>query len=146
MSLANVLHANSPTTSTALSSQQAERVVVEMSPHCWSPDTVPELGPDRKVVRSQPLLDFERGGLGGKGFQHCLGLRYKSYKWLGESNRVFRWAVCGRGGEEGGLRKENEGKEGALCLRVCTRVLQHLCGHVRMSRQKRRRKNMGLRV
>lgn len=91
MSLANVLHANSPA-STALSSQQAERVVVEMSPHCWSPDTVPELGPDRKVARSQPLLDFERGGLDGKGFQHCLGLRYKSYKWLGESNRVFRWA------------------------------------------------------
>jgi hypothetical protein len=96
MSLANVLQPNSnpagSSTTAALSSQQSERVVVEMSPHCWSPDTVPELGADRKVVRSQQLLDFERGGLDGKGFQHCLGLRYKNYKWLGESNRVFRCA------------------------------------------------------
>lgn len=89
MSIANVLRSGA---STQLSTQQSERVVVEMSPHCWSPDTVPELGADRKILKTQALLDYDKGGVDGKGFQHCLGLRYKNYKWLGESNRVFRWA------------------------------------------------------
>lgn len=88
LSFANLLKTGG---STPLSTQHAERVVAHMSPHCWSPDTVPELGPDRKVVRSQALLDFDKGGVEGKGFQRCLGLRYKDYKWLGESNRVYRW-------------------------------------------------------
>lgn len=90
LSFANVLR--SKAAGTQLSTQQAERVVVEMSPHCWSPDTVPELGADRKLVRTQALLDYDRGGVEGKGFQRCLGLRHKEYKWLGESNRVFRCA------------------------------------------------------
>jgi hypothetical protein len=87
MSFANVLRSGG---STQLSTQQAERVVVEMSPHCWNPDSVPELGADRNIVRSQALLDYDKGGLDGKGFKRCLGLRYKNYKWLGESNRVYR--------------------------------------------------------
>lgn len=87
MSFAHVLRSGGKT---QLSTQQADRVVVEMSPHCWSPDTVPELGSDRRVDKKQQLLDYDKGGLEGKGFQRCLGLRWKDYKWLGESNRVFR--------------------------------------------------------
>ena len=97
ISFANVLKSNSKP-SNQISKQQAERVVVEMSPHCWSPDMVPELGADRKVVRTQQLLDLDKGGVEGKGFQRCLGLRYKDYKWLGESNRVYRYATSGTRG------------------------------------------------
>jgi hypothetical protein len=88
ISFANVLKAGP---STQLTTQQGERVVVEMSPHCWSPDTVPELGPDRKLDKEQVLLDYDKGGVEGKGFQKCLGLRYKDYKWVGETGRVYRW-------------------------------------------------------
>ena len=90
ISFANVLRSGP---STQLSTQQAERVVIEMSPHCWSPDTVPELGADRKVLKSQPLLDFDKGGVDGTGFKRCIGVRYKDYKWLGESNKVYRYAA-----------------------------------------------------
>lgn len=100
ISFANVLRSSGGPQSTQLSMQQEERVVFEMSPHCWAPDTVPELGPDRKVLRSQPLLDFDKGGVDGAGFKRCIGARYRDYKWLGETNKVYRyecfWSDSGR--------------------------------------------------
>lgn len=74
--------------------QQEERMVFAMSPHCWGPDSVPELGSDRQVVKSQRLLDFDHGGVDGRGFKRCIGVRHKGYKWLGDSGRVFRCVCC----------------------------------------------------
>lgn len=70
--------------------QQDERFIFSMSPECWSPDSVPVLGPDRKVVKPQELIDYYHGGVDGQGFQRCIGMRWKEYKWLGESGKVYR--------------------------------------------------------
>jgi arylsulfatase A-like enzyme len=69
---------------------QMDRYIVSFSADCWSPDSVPDLGPDRRVQRPQPLLNYDQGGVDGQGFQRCLGVRYLNYKWLGETNKVYR--------------------------------------------------------
>lgn len=70
--------------------EQASRYVVSMSPDCWGPDVVPALGPDRRVAKPQPLLDFDRGGADGQGFARCMAVRYMDYKWLGATGKVYR--------------------------------------------------------
>jgi hypothetical protein len=87
LSFANLLQSGAP------SAAQEGRIVFTMSPHCWSPDSVPDLGRDRRVAKPQRLLDFEAGGVDGRGFKHCIGARLGVYKWLGESGRVFRCVV-----------------------------------------------------
>jgi arylsulfatase A-like enzyme len=70
--------------------QQSDRFIFSFGPQCWSPDMVPALGPNRQVLKPQPLLDYDNGGVDGKGFARCIGIRYKDYKWLGESGKVYK--------------------------------------------------------
>ncbi|KAF8072774.1 MAP1D [Scenedesmus sp. PABB004] len=72
------------------SAAQLGRYVMEMGPQCWSPDSVPALGPDRTVLKPQPLLDYDTGGVDGQGFARCFGVRYKDFKWLGATGKVYR--------------------------------------------------------
>lgn len=58
----------------------------------------------REVIRSQALLDYDRGGMmwtkqqddvpvapnAAKGWQWCIAARYKNLKWLGSSSTVYR--------------------------------------------------------
>ncbi|WIA16297.1 hypothetical protein OEZ85_012998 [Tetradesmus obliquus] len=89
----------------ALASQeQQDRFLFSMSPMCWDPDSVPELDADRKVIKPQPLLDFDTGGVNNAlysyihndtanatlGFERCIGVRYKEYKWIGRTGKVYR--------------------------------------------------------
>lgn len=39
------------------------RFAFSLSPICWDADAVPELGPDRKVVRPQKIMDYDLGGV-----------------------------------------------------------------------------------
>lgn len=69
---------------------QQDRFVFSFGPQCWSPDSVPELGPDRQTLKPQPLLDYDKGGVDGKGFQRCIGMRWKNYKWVGDTDKVYK--------------------------------------------------------
>ncbi|WIA14034.1 hypothetical protein OEZ85_002592 [Tetradesmus obliquus] len=71
-----------------------------LGPACWGPNAVPELAPDRSVVKPQQLLDYNTGGSGwpskkvfgpGPGFKSCVVVRYRNYKWLGSSSKVFQF-------------------------------------------------------
>lgn len=57
------------------------------------------------MVRPQPLFDFDTGGYANKvlieyynmsndtplqGFQHCIGVRWKDYKWIGRTDKVYK--------------------------------------------------------
>ncbi|KAF8059388.1 hypothetical protein HT031_005193 [Scenedesmus sp. PABB004] len=84
------------------------RTLFFLSPHCWDADTVPQLGPDRRVLRPQPLLDFDTGGVvnaheseymmlvkqqrGGAppGFARCIAVRHKDFKLQGHDGKVYR--------------------------------------------------------
>jgi hypothetical protein len=60
----------------------------------------------REVLRPQPLLDYDRGGVANSvymnllpglrrtnpGFETCIAVRHKDYKWLGATGKVYR---CG---------------------------------------------------
>ncbi|KAF8058413.1 hypothetical protein HT031_005537 [Scenedesmus sp. PABB004] len=87
-------------------SAQRDRMLFKLSPHCWDADAVPVLGPDREIVRPQPLLDYDTGGVPNvvyaamlpglrrhnPGFEPCIAVRYKDWKWLGSTNKVYRLA------------------------------------------------------
>ncbi|KAF8059387.1 sulfatase [Scenedesmus sp. PABB004] len=84
------------------------RTLFFLSPHCWDADAVPQLGPDRRVLRPQPLLDFDTGGVvnaheseymmlvkqqrGGAppGFARCIAVRHKDFKLQGHDGKVYR--------------------------------------------------------
>ena len=85
--------------------QQLDRFVFSLGPLCWDGDSVPVLGADREVVRPQLLFDYDWGGYPNKelikyynmssdtpltGFQRCIGVRWKDYKWIGRTNKVYR--------------------------------------------------------
>ncbi|KAI8466606.1 MAG: alkaline-phosphatase-like protein [Monoraphidium minutum] len=96
-----------PRRGTALATKdQKDRFAVSFSPMCWDSDTVPALGPDRRVVKPQPLLDFDGGGILNEQYQHyykdgslqekpgyerCLAVRYKDFKWIGRTGKVYRF-------------------------------------------------------
>ncbi|KAF6259251.1 alkaline-phosphatase-like protein [Scenedesmus sp. NREL 46B-D3] len=71
--------------------QQTDRFVLSFGPQCWSPDMVPALGPNRQVLKPQPLLDYDTGGVDGRGFARCIGIRYKDYKWIGDTGKVYKF-------------------------------------------------------
>ncbi|WIA17400.1 hypothetical protein OEZ85_014256 [Tetradesmus obliquus] len=87
------------------SAKQFNRFVFALSPHCWDADAVPALGPDREVLRPQPLLDYDRGGVANSvywkllpglrhnnpGFEACIAVRHREYKWLGATGKVYRF-------------------------------------------------------
>ncbi|WIA37621.1 hypothetical protein OEZ86_014523 [Tetradesmus obliquus] len=87
------------------SAKQFNRFVFALSPHCWDADAVPTLGPDREVLRPQPLLDYDRGGVANSvywkllpglrhnnpGFEACIAVRHREYKWLGATGKVYRF-------------------------------------------------------
>lgn len=65
----------------------------------------------REVVRPQTLLDYDQGGMlnhiygklwwlqaqsahpisNNPGFEVCIAVRFKDYKWVGLNNKVYRW-------------------------------------------------------
>jgi hypothetical protein len=71
---------------------------------CALPLTVSLLPHCRKVIKPQPLFDYDTGGINNElysylyndtgnatiGFERCIGVRYKEYKWLGRTNKVYR--------------------------------------------------------
>lgn len=91
---------------------QRERMLFHMNPGCWDPDTVPALGPNRKTLKPQPLLDYDTGGainslelpllyprpntsVAGPapvapGFARCIAVSYRDYKWLGQEDKVYK--------------------------------------------------------
>ncbi|WIA12915.1 hypothetical protein OEZ85_006532 [Tetradesmus obliquus] len=87
--------------------QQLERFVFSMGPMCWDANSVPKLAGDRRQIeRPQPLLNFDSGGYANRelvkyynlsadaklqGFQNCIGVRHKEYKWIGRTNKVYRF-------------------------------------------------------
>ena len=89
--------------------EQAARYVVSLSPMCWDPDSVPLLGQDRRPLQRQPLTDYDTGGsrndlysylyndTTSEGFERCIGVRHKQYKWLGPTGQVYRCAAKGHG-------------------------------------------------
>lgn len=40
------------------------------------------------MLKPQPLLDYNTGGVSGLGFQRCIGVRYKHYKWLSDASKT----------------------------------------------------------
>ncbi|WIA18227.1 hypothetical protein OEZ85_009698 [Tetradesmus obliquus] len=44
---------------------------------------LPDLGPDREVLRPQPLLSYDV-------YKRCIVGRYRDFKWYGVSNKVYR--------------------------------------------------------
>lgn len=44
---------------------------------------LPDLGPDREVLRPQPLLSYDV-------YKRCIVGRYRDFKWYGISNKVYR--------------------------------------------------------
>jgi hypothetical protein len=45
----------------------------------------------RRPAEDQPLLDYGKGGKDGKGWQHCIGVRWGQYKWNGDDpDRLFK--------------------------------------------------------
>ncbi|KAF8072531.1 hypothetical protein HT031_000191 [Scenedesmus sp. PABB004] len=94
---------------TALASPaQLERRLVFLSAHCFDADAVPELGPDREVLRPQPLFDYDTGGMlhsvygkllpelllhhnaSAPGFEACIAVRQGDYKWVGATRTLYR--------------------------------------------------------
>ncbi|KAF8056142.1 hypothetical protein HT031_006493 [Scenedesmus sp. PABB004] len=85
---------------------QRERAYVTLAPNCWDPDAVPRLGPDRRVVKPQPLLDYDNGGMPHyfygnwikhmrrphPGFEICLAVRWRDYKWTGADGTVYKFS------------------------------------------------------
>lgn len=105
VSFANIIRAQPPTL------QQQERMYITMETQCTEDDFVPLLGPDRHVLKPQPLLDYTTGGVGGLGFKRCIGVRYKNYKWLADGSETKgRGAMYRVGGDEvpSGLYKFHE--------------------------------------
>jgi hypothetical protein len=46
----------------------------------------------RMPVKPQPLLDFEAGGVTGRGFKQYIGVRWMDYKWVGYTpDKLYRW-------------------------------------------------------
>lgn len=39
----------------------------------------------RNVDKRQALLSYKEGNRDGSGYEKCMGVRYKDYKWLGSS-------------------------------------------------------------
>ncbi|KAF8055990.1 rhbg [Scenedesmus sp. PABB004] len=70
--------------------EQQQRVVVSLAPDCWTADTVPLLGPDREVLKPQPLLDYDTGGL-LRGWERCIAVHRGHYKWVGDSGKLYRF-------------------------------------------------------
>ncbi|WIA22471.1 hypothetical protein OEZ85_004767 [Tetradesmus obliquus] len=56
-----------------LTTIQRERLLVTMQTQCIEDDFIPQLGPDRHVLKPQPLLDYSQGGHSGLGFKRCIG-------------------------------------------------------------------------
>jgi hypothetical protein len=83
MSIANMIFGGEA------SSQQKERVVVELDVTCTADDFVPLLGKDRRTQKPQPLLDYYKGGDDALGFKKCIGARYRDYKWLGKNDQLY---------------------------------------------------------
>lgn len=66
----------------------------------------------REVLRPQPLFDYDKGGVpnsvywkllpglksSNPGFEMCIAVRHKDYKWLGATGKVYR---CGDAGLPG---------------------------------------------
>lgn len=65
-----------------------------------------DAGDHREVLKPQSLLDYDGGGYANDlynyfyndtkagnetGFQRCIGVRYQDYKWLGRTNKVYRY-------------------------------------------------------
>lgn len=71
-------------------SKHEDRFIFALGPQCWSPDSVPLLGPDRKVLKPQQLLDYYKGGVDGQGFEKCVAVRWKDYKWVGATGKVYK--------------------------------------------------------
>jgi len=92
VSIANLIFGGEPTR------RQSERVVVELDVTCSAEDFVPLLGPDRRTLKPQSLLDYDTGGSDGLGFKKCIGARYKDYKWLGKNDQLYLF--------EGGAHEE----------------------------------------
>jgi hypothetical protein len=60
----------------------------------------------REVLRPQPLLDYDSGGVANSvywkllpglrrnnpGFESCIAVRHREYKWLGATGKVYRCA------------------------------------------------------
>ncbi|KAF8065865.1 hypothetical protein HT031_002925 [Scenedesmus sp. PABB004] len=78
---------------------QKNRMIFSLSPYCWDANAVPDLGPDREVLRPQPLFDYDVGGVLvkkdrsmvlGLGFERCIAVRWRTYKWMGGGNILYR--------------------------------------------------------
>jgi hypothetical protein len=75
---------------TRATSAQLGRFLFSLGPQCWSPDSVPVLSADRTVLKPQPLLSYDTGGVDGRGFARCMAVRWRNYKWIGETGKVYR--------------------------------------------------------
>ncbi|KAF6254409.1 alkaline-phosphatase-like protein [Scenedesmus sp. NREL 46B-D3] len=119
MSFKNLLNAGNSSTAVAAAgvqlsgrrgtamanAEQSNRFVFALSAHCWDADAVPALGPDREVLRPQPLLNYDNGGVANSvywkllpglrqtnpGFEACIAVRHREYKWLGATGKVYRF-------------------------------------------------------
>ncbi|KAF6264392.1 alkaline-phosphatase-like protein [Scenedesmus sp. NREL 46B-D3] len=87
--------------------KQYNRILFFMGPHCWDANAVPLLGPDREVLRPQPLFNFKTGGMinvingrelpanlkkANPGFEICTAVRHREYKWMGLTDKVYKVA------------------------------------------------------
>ncbi len=52
---------------------------------------MPLLGPDRRVLRPQPLLDYDTGSPNGQGYERCIGVRWDNYKYVGRDRKLYRF-------------------------------------------------------
>ncbi|WIA08366.1 hypothetical protein OEZ85_007805 [Tetradesmus obliquus] len=90
--------------SSMASPQQFNRMLFFMGPHCWDANAVPILGPNRQVLRPQPLFNFKTGGMlnviNGRelpadkkkpnpGFEVCMAVRHREFKWVGLTDKVY---------------------------------------------------------
>ncbi|KAF6255124.1 alkaline-phosphatase-like protein [Scenedesmus sp. NREL 46B-D3] len=86
------------------SAAQLDRFLVTLSPSCWHANVVPDLGPDRQVLKPQPLLRWETGAVvrkavqpgqrlpsPGPGLSRCVAVRHKDLKWIGSTGKVYRF-------------------------------------------------------
>jgi arylsulfatase A-like enzyme len=85
---------SSSASSPELTPFQRDRTLVFMEPRCVGSDFVPTLDPStRRVVKPQPLLDYNSGGAGSLGFERCLAVRKGDYKLV--RNRLFKFGADG---------------------------------------------------
>lgn len=118
-----------------LTTIQRERLLVTMQTQCIEDDFIPQLGPDRHVLKPQPLLDYRQGGNSGLGFKRCIGVRDQDYKWLADARdtqgagRSFPLGAVGAPVTTGLYRFHNNSHVEAACNEV-SRAEPHMAARL----------------